>query len=86
MMKAELKTAGEDEEKEQKKKEKLEKIEAAAAERKKKAEKRVLVTNDRLFDDKASTFKYQNTLIFSHQETLLWHGTIFIKLEYTKSS
>lgn len=56
-MKAELKTAGEDEEKEQKKKEKLEKIEAAAAERKKKAEKRVLVTNDRLFDDKASTFK-----------------------------
>ena len=51
-MKAELKTAGEDEEKEQKKKEKLERIEAAAAERKKKSAKRVLVTNDRLFDDK----------------------------------
>ena len=59
MMKAELKTAGEDEEKEQKKKEKLEKIEAAAAERKKKAEKRVLVTNDRLFDDKASNYYFK---------------------------
>ena len=56
-MKAELKTAGLDEAQEQKKKEKLEKIEAAAAERKKKTAKRVLVTNDRLFDDKVSIFK-----------------------------
>ena len=52
MMKAELKTNEADEEQEQKKREKLEKIEAAAAERRKKTEKRVLVTNDRLFDDK----------------------------------
>lgn len=79
MMKAELKTAGEDEEKEQKKKEKLEKIEAAAAERKKKAEKRVLVTNDRLFDDKASTFNFQSP----RDLTMAWH--YFHKFEYTKS-
>ena len=53
MMKAELKTVDLEEEKEKKRKEKLEKIEAAAAERlKKQKQKRILVTNDRLLDDK----------------------------------
>ena len=50
-MKAELKTEEDEQEKERKRKEKLEKIEAAAADRKKK-QKRVLTTNDRLLDDK----------------------------------
>ena len=52
-MKAELKTEEDEQEKERKRKEKLDKIEAAAADRKKK-QKRILTTNDRLLDDKVT--------------------------------